>query len=112
MWICLQNALRDCARFFVDRRFLFLPFAAFVALSGYVGWQMGQPLSETDVLDFYAAEWVDTGPEGASASDCFGVPGDTAEVWIVVTCTRDDTIQQTEVAPNGHRITAPKEPQA
>lgn len=94
------------------RPVLFLPFAAFVALSGYVGWQMGQPLSETDVLDFYAADWVKTGPEGAAATDCFGVPGESPDVWIVVTCTRGDAVRQIDVAPNGRGIVQEKEPRA
>lgn len=91
---------------------IFLPFAALVALSGYVGWQMGQPLSETDVLDFYAADWVETGPEGASTADCFGVPGDTPEVWIIVTCTLGDDTRRTHVAPNGRAVVQQQEPQA
>lgn len=96
----------------MNRRLLFLPFAAFVALSGYVGWQMGQPLSETDVLDFYAADWVKTGPAEAATSDCFGVPGETDDIWIIVTCTRGDTTRQTHVAPNGRGVIQQEEPQA
>lgn len=96
----------------MDRRLIFLPFAAFVALSGYVGWQMGQPLSETDVLDFYAADWVETGPEDAATTDCFGVPGETLDIWIVVTCTRGEDVRRTDVAPNGLSIMIVEEPQA
>lgn len=95
----------------MNRRLIFLPFAAFVALSGYVGWQMGQPLSETDVLDFYAAEWVETGPADAATTDCFGTPGARPDVWITVTCQRGDTIRRTDVAPNGRSLITPEEPQ-
>jgi len=83
------------------RPVLFLPFAAFVALSGYVGWQMGQPLTETEVLDFYAADWVQTGPEGAATTDCFGLPGEDPAVWIVITCSRGDDVRRTEIGPRG-----------
>lgn len=85
----------------MNKRLIFAPFAAFVALSGYVGWQLGQPLSETDVLASYAKEWVATGPVGAVSSDCRFYQNGPPEVWITVVCQRAGALQSTEIAPDG-----------
>jgi len=93
----------------VTQRWLFAPVAGLTVLAGYLGLQLGQPLSETDVINFHAADWVNTGPAGASLADCLAVPVDTPDVWIAVTCTHDNgTVRQVLVAPTGQVLPAIK----
>ncbi|SEW01607.1 hypothetical protein SAMN04488515_0660 [Cognatiyoonia koreensis] len=85
-------------------RILFLPFAGVVALSAYVGWQMGKPLSESAVLDHHADIWVQTGPDGAEKTDCFGVPGEVDTVWITVICRHDSGIVERTAVDRQGRV--------
>lgn len=64
---------------------LFLPVAALTVFAGYLGMRMGQPPSETAILERSAALYLSRAPEGASATDCAGRPGEPP-VRIVVTC--------------------------
>ena len=96
-------------------RLLFLPFAAFVALSGYLGWQMGQPMSETEIINRYAQIYVSNAGDGALVSDCYATPNTRPEVRLVVRCTHADGTQFTYFADQrGRRLPAdnPQEPQA
>jgi len=94
----------------MNRRLLFLPFAGVVVLAGYLGWQMGKPVSESAVLDHYAAIWVMEGPAGAKETDCHGLPGDTPDVWMVIVCNKGDFARRTPVDRNGKVVTAQMEP--
>lgn len=49
---------------------------------GYVAANM----TETDVINHYAAIYVAKGPEGAKVSDCAARPGDTEAVWLIISC--------------------------
>ena len=70
----------------MTRRVLFLPFAALVVLAGVLGWQMGQPVSETAIIERYAAQYVRVFGDGAAVTDCLAVPGE-GDVRLTVVCT-------------------------
>lgn len=95
----------------MDKRLLFLPFAGVVVLAGYLGWQTGQPLSETDVLNHYAGKWVIEGPDGAATTDCYGVPGEIPGVWMIVICEKGPYSRRTPVGDDGNVFIQPTEPQ-
>ncbi len=67
----------------------FLPAAGLVGLAAIVGTRMAQPVSETTIINRYAAIYLRTAPGGATATDCHGTPG-IAPVRIVVTCVHPD----------------------
>ncbi len=56
--------------------------ALLVYRQGYVAAQM----TETDVINHYAAVYVAGGPDGAKVTDCVATAGTRAGVWIVVRC--------------------------
>lgn len=89
----------------MNRVWLFAPVAGLTVLAGYLGLQLGQPVTETDVINFHAQQWVDTGPAGASLRDCVATPVDSADVWMAVTCTHENgTIRRVLVAPGGKAL--------
>ncbi|SHG80835.1 hypothetical protein SAMN05444003_1024 [Cognatiyoonia sediminum] len=69
---------------------LFIPFAALVVLSGYLGYQMGKvaPPSEGDVIARWAEKYVAWAGGDAKATDCSATPG-RGEVWMIITCVPD-----------------------
>lgn len=73
---------------------LFLPFAALVVLTGYLGYQMGKaaPPSEGEVIARWAEEYVAWAGADAKVTDCSATPG-RGDVWMVITCI-PDTPQQ------------------
>jgi len=91
----------------VNRLWLFAPVAGLTVLAGYLGLQLGQPVTETEVINFHAQQWVETGPAGASVLDCVATPVDAPDVWMAVTCTHDDgTLRRVLVAPSGQPLPA------
>ena len=54
----------------------------FVYRAGFVA----ANITETDVINHYAALYVAEGPEGASLSDCAAQPGAETGVWLVINC--------------------------
>jgi len=67
---------------------LFLPFAALGALAGYVGWQMGKPVSETEIINHFAADYV--AATGGAETDCIATPSDVPAARMEITCTGPD----------------------
>lgn len=56
-------------------------------LAGAIGYTLGQrsaALSESDVINHFAAEYVRT--TGGDLTDCLAVPGAHPEIWISVIC--------------------------
>ncbi|SEQ27860.1 hypothetical protein SAMN05428995_103441 [Loktanella sp. DSM 29012] len=66
-------------------RLLFLPVAALTVTVGYVGFQLGQPVTETDIITRYAARYVSEAPAGAAMTDCLATPG-VGDVRLTVIC--------------------------
>ncbi|MGR3503785.1 hypothetical protein [Pseudaestuariivita sp.] len=65
-----------------------LPFGALVLATGVIafvaGWQV-RGVTETDVIERYAARYLAEAGEGARRTDCLAVPGE-GRVWIEVHC--------------------------
>lgn len=62
---------------------LFLPLAALVVLTGYLGLRLGQPLSETQIISRYAARYVAEAGAGAQVTDCAATPHPDARMIVV-----------------------------
>lgn len=66
-------------------------------------------MTETDVIEHYAAEYVADGPEGAKLTDCVAVPGEVEPVWIVVHCGEGEAARQYPADRRGRLVViAPK----
>ncbi|MEM8577650.1 MAG: hypothetical protein AAGF60_07340 [Pseudomonadota bacterium] len=66
-----------------------LPFGGLLAAVAVLGLRYGgqaAALTETDVINTYAARYVAAQGEGARLTDCVARPGQ-GEVWLVVSCT-------------------------
>jgi hypothetical protein len=64
---------------------LFLPVAGLVALSGVLGYRLGQPVNEADIISHFAQQYVDE--FGGAMTDCVARPGVAASVRLQVVCT-------------------------
>lgn len=88
-------------------RWLFLPFAAMVALAGVLGFRMGQPLSETDIINHFAAVYLAQAGNGAAPTDCLAIANPDPAIRLVVVCTHPGgAVYQYPVGPRG-RLIAP-----
>lgn len=70
----------------MTRWLLWAPLGILVVAGGIWGLRLGflaMTLTETDVINRYAAQYVRTTP-GADLTDCVAVPGDAA--WLAVLC--------------------------
>lgn len=68
-------------------RAMILPLAALLALAGAFGLYLGvasAPISESDIIERYAAEYVDS--TGGDRLDCYGVPSGVEGVRLMVIC--------------------------
>ncbi len=68
----------------MSRWFPFLPFGLLVVLAGYFGWQMGKPMTETEIINFYAAEYVRE--TGGLEIDCAATPSEVEGARMAITC--------------------------
>ena len=66
-------------------RVWFLPVAALTVAAAYLGWRLGQPVSESEIIARWAARYLAEAPEGARASDCLARAG-TGAVRLTVVC--------------------------
>ena len=87
---------------------LFAPFAALLLLAGYLGLQMGQPVSDTEIITHFAAHYVTQTGNGAAVSDCFATPSQQEDIRLIVTCTHPDgTVHEYPSGPQGEFRTMP-----
>ena len=63
-----------------------LPVAALTVAAGYLGWRLGQPVTETAIIDRFAARYLSEAPAGAARTDCLARAGQ-GEVRLTVICT-------------------------
>lgn len=56
--------------------------------AAYVGLRLGQPVTETEAIVFYATQY--TQATGRPASDCSAIPSRRDDVWIEVICIGPD----------------------
>lgn len=92
-------------------RLFFLPVALLTVFAGYLGWKLGQPLSETALIDRVVAQYLDQSGEGARPSDCSATPGEQSGVRLVVTCRhRSGAVYVRQVGPRGAILPAAEGP--
>ena len=78
----------------------FAPLAVLVVALGLWAFRLGwiaATISETDVIERYAALYMQTQGDSARATDCVARPGVSPRVWIVVSC----------LTPQGVRVDYP-----
>lgn len=66
-----------------------MPLVVLTLVGGLLMYRQGfvaANMTETDVINHYAAIYVAEGPEGAKVSNCAARPGDTENVWLIVSC--------------------------
>ena len=59
------------------------------AVAAILAFRMGYNvvnITETNVINHYAARYVAEGPKGAKVTDCAAQPGDAEGVWLVIQC--------------------------
>ena len=99
----------------MTKRWIIAPIAALAIVAGYLGLQLGQPVTETDIINRYAALYVQEQGGSAKVTDCVATPSQRSEVRLVVRCTDPDgTIHSYFAGPRGEPRTPddPTEPQA
>lgn len=66
-----------------------MPLVVLTVFAGLLVFRQGYVaanITETDVINHYAAIYVAEGPEGAKVTDCAARPGTADGVWLVVSC--------------------------
>ena len=97
----------------MKRSFFYLPLAGLVAFAGYLGLQSGQLPSETDIINRYAAAYLETAPSGASPTDCAASPHPDPAIRMVINCAHPIGISTTFfVGPRGEARPEPAGPEA
>ncbi|WP_342071399.1 hypothetical protein [Yoonia algicola] len=93
----------------MKRAYFFLPLAALVALAAYLGLQYGQVPDETEIINRYAAAYVQTAPAGASLTDCAATTHPDPAVRMVINCVHPFGLTTTFfVGPRGETLPAPQ----
>ena len=93
----------------MTRAYFFLPLAALIALSAYLGLQHGQVPSETEIINRYAATYLQTAPAGARPTDCAATTHPDPAVRMVINCVHPSGLTTTFFAgPRGESLPQPK----
>lgn len=97
----------------MKRGYFFLPVAMLVAFAGYLGIQIGQVPSETEIINRYAAAYLVTAPDGASLTDCAATTHPDEAVRMVINCAHPSGLTTTYfVGPRGEALPEPQGPTA
>jgi hypothetical protein len=97
----------------VKRTYFFLPLAALIAFAGYLGLQSGQIPGETEIINRYAAAYMDTAPSGASPTDCAASPHPDPAIRMVINCVHPFELTTTYfVGLRGEALAEPSGPDA
>lgn len=95
------------------RAYLFLPLAALVVLAAYLGLQFGKAPSETEIINRYAAAYLEAAPSGASPTDCAASPHPDPGVRMVINCVHPFGLTTTYfVGLRGEALPEPQGPEA
>ena len=95
------------------RAYFFLPLAGLVVFAGYLGLQVGQVPSETEIINRYAVAYLESAPSGARATDCAATPHPAPEVRMVINCVHPMGLTNTYfVGPRGEALPEPQGPDA
>lgn len=92
---------------------IFLPLAGLIAFAGYLGLQSGKPPSDSEVINRYAAAYLEAAPSGAAATDCAATPHPDESIRMVITCAHPFGLTTTYfVGPRGEALPEPAGPEA
>ncbi|WP_108815836.1 hypothetical protein [Loktanella sp. Alg231-35] len=95
------------------RVYIFLPLAALIAFAAYLGWQRGQPPSDTEIINRYAAAYLEIAPTGASPTDCAATPHPDDAIRMVINCVHPFGLTTTYfTGPRGEALPQPLGPGA
>ena len=92
----------------MKRVVFFLPFGLLVLAVALIAFRQGVQranLSETEVINHYAARYVTNGPSGAKPTDCAAKPGGADSVWLVINCGGAAHTVQFRVDHSGNLVT-------
>jgi hypothetical protein len=93
------------------RAVFFLPVAGLIAFVGYLGFQRGQVPSETEIINRFAAIYLQTAPNGAALTDCAASPHPDPAVRMVINCAHPFGVTTTfYVGPRGATVPQPQGP--
>ncbi len=84
----------------MNRWVIMMPVAGLAGLAAILGFRMGQPMTETEIINRYAAEYVETFGGEAMLTDCIATAG-KGTVRLIVQCTHADG--RRAVFPAGNR---------
>jgi len=91
----------------------FLPLLALLAYTALLGWQRGQLPTETEIINSYAATYLQMAPEGAQPTDCAATSHPDAAIRMVITCAHPSGVTTTYfVGPRGETLPQPEGPSA
>jgi hypothetical protein len=97
----------------VKRATFFLPLAGLIVFVGYLGFQRGQVPSETEIINHYAAAYLQTAPTGAIPTDCAATSHPDAAVRMVINCVHQSGVITTYfIGPRGEALPQPQGPSA
>ena len=97
----------------MKRAYFFLPLAGLIAFAGYLGLKSGQVPSETEIINRYAATYLETAPDGASLTDCAASPHPDPTIRMIIACTHHTGLITTYfVGPLGEALPEPQGPSA
>lgn len=97
----------------MTRAVFFLPLACLIAFVGYLGFQRGQLPSETEIINRYAAAYLQSAPEGAMLTDCAATTHPDAAVRMVINCVHPSGVTTTYfVGARGEALPQPQGPSA
>ena len=91
----------------------FLPVAALVGLVGFLGYRAGQVPTETQIINRYAAIYLDQSKEGAQPTDCAAAPYPDPVIRLMITCAhRSGEITTFFVGARGRALPPPAAPRS
>lgn len=91
----------------------FVPLVALVIFAGYLGLRSGDLPDETEIINRYAAAYLETAAEGAKATDCAASPHPDVAIRMVINCTHETGLTTTYfVGPRGEAVPEPTGPSA
>lgn len=93
--------------------YFFLPVAVLLALAAYLGLKSGQLPDEAEIIDHYAAAYLEIAPSGATPTDCAASPHPDPAVRLMINCVHPLGLTTTYyVGPRGEALPEPMGPEA
>ena len=97
----------------MKRSYFFLPVVALLGLAGYLGLKSGRLPDEAEIINRYAAAYLDVAPSGASLTDCAASPHPDPDVRLVINCLHPLGLTTTYyVGLRGEALPEPAGPEA